>query len=138
MYQRFCIAMPLIHIIMIYDIERDMVNVMIDTRIGKRIKQCREKLGLTQEQFAEKTGFTANYISTLERGASFPRCENLITLINALEVPADAIFCDVLNHSVEYRSSLLSEEMKSLPPSAQNRIMQMVELMIQQEKDNMN
>ena len=71
--------MPLIHIIILNDTEKDMVIVMIDTRIGKRIKQCRERLGLTQEQFAEKTGFTANYISTLERGASFPRCENPVS-----------------------------------------------------------
>lgn len=131
-------TMPLIHIINIYDIGRDLANVMIDTRIGKRIKQCRERLGLTQEQFAEKTGFTANYISTLERGASFPRCEKLITLLNALEVPADAIFCDVLTHSAEYKSTMLSEEMKSLSPEAQSRILQMVELMIQQEKNNTN
>ena len=128
--------MPLIHIIMIYDIERDMVDVMIDIRIGKRIKQCRERLGLTQEQFAEKTGFTPNYISTLERGASFPRCEKLIILLNALEVPADAIFCDVLTHSTEYKSSFLSEQMKDLSTEAQSRILQMVELMIQQEKNN--
>lgn len=29
---------------------------MIDKRVGKRIKQRREQLGLTQEQFAEKLG----------------------------------------------------------------------------------
>lgn len=45
---------------------------MIDARIGKRIKECREKIGLTQEQFAEKTGLTTNYISTIERGAIYP------------------------------------------------------------------
>lgn len=50
---------------------------MIDPRIGKRIKESRERLGLTQEQFAEKAGFTANYISTLERGKSFPRTQFL-------------------------------------------------------------
>ena len=33
---------------------------MIDKRIGKRIKQCRERLGLSQEAFAEKTGLTPN------------------------------------------------------------------------------
>ena len=126
--------MSLIHIIILNDIEKDMVIVMIDTRIGKRIKQCRERLGLTQEQFAEKTGFTANYISTLERGASFPRCENLITLLNALEVPADAIFCDVVTHSTKYTANQLSEELETLSPEAQKRILQMVELMIQQEK----
>lgn len=118
------------------DTEKDMVVVMIDKRIGKRIKQCRERLGLTQDQFAEKTGFTANYISTLERGASFPRCENLIILLNALEVPADAIFCDVLTHSAQYKETVLSNELANLSPEAQKRIMQMVELMIIQEKQN--
>ena len=44
---------------------------MIDKRVGKRIKQRREQLGLTQEQFAEKLGVATNYISTIERGASF-------------------------------------------------------------------
>ena len=112
------------------DTEKGMVVVMIDKRIGKRIKQCRERLGLTQEEFAEKTGFTANYISTLERGASFPRCENLILLLNALEVSADAIFCD------EYKATQLSNELGTLLVDAQNRILQIVELLIRQEKEN--
>ena len=106
---------------------------MIDKRIGKRVKQCRERLGLSQEEFAEKTGLTANYISTVERGMSFPRCEKLIILLNGLEVSADAIFCDVLEHSTSYKSSELSEKLASLSPQAQKRILQMVELMIQQE-----
>ena len=44
---------------------------MIDSRIGKRFKQYREALGLTQSEFAEKAGFTVNYISTIERGTAF-------------------------------------------------------------------
>ena len=66
---------------------------MIDKRIGQRFKQCREKLGLTQEEFAKKMGVTINYISTIERGMTFPRCEKLVQLLNALGVPADAVFC---------------------------------------------
>ncbi len=111
---------------------------MIDKRIGKRIKQCREAIGLTQEQFAEKTGLTPNYISTLERGASFPRCEKLITVINALETSADAIFCDVLLHPTNYQMSRLSQDLAALPQESQKRILQMVELMIQQEKESHN
>lgn len=45
---------------------------VIDKRIGKRIKECREKLGMTQEDFSEKTKFSVNYISMVERGGSFP------------------------------------------------------------------
>lgn len=110
---------------------------MIDKRIGKRVKQARERLGITQEDLAEKTGLTTNYISTVERGMSFPRCEKLIILLNGLETSADSIFCDVLEHSGEAKVSELSKKIADLPPEAQKRILQMVELMIQQEKDNM-
>lgn len=110
---------------------------MIDKRIGKRVKQARERLGITQEDLAEKTGLTTNYISTVERGMSFPRCEKLIILLNGLETSADSIFCDVLERSGEAKASELSKKIVDLPPEAQKRILQMVELMIQQEKDNM-
>ena len=101
---------------------------MIDKRIGERIKQCREQLGLTQEQFAERLGLTTNYISTVERGASFPRCEKLIAII----------FCDVITHTSEYRSGILSEELKELPAEEQQRILEIVELMIKQAKKKMD
>ena len=109
---------------------------MIDKRIGKRIKQRREELGLTQEQFAERTGLTTNYISTVERGASFPRCEKLITIINALGVSADAIFCDVVDHPGEYKASLLSSKLAELPADEQKRILRMVDLMIEESKES--
>lgn len=109
---------------------------MIDKRIGKRIKERREELGMTQDQFAEKLGVATNYISTIERGASSPRCEKLIMLLNGLETSADAIFCDVLDHAVEYRASMLSEKLASLPADEQKRILDMVELMIKQAEND--
>ena len=108
---------------------------MIDKRIGQRFKQCREKLGLTQEEFAKKMGVTINYISTIERGMTFPRCEKLVQLLNALGVPADAVFCDVLTGSPDYQTSVLSKKLENLPVASQQRILQVVELMIQQEQD---
>ena len=108
---------------------------MIDKRIGKRIKQRREQIDLTQEQFAEKLGVAPNYISTIERGASFPRCEKLIAIINGLETSADAIFCDVIDHTTEYRASVLSQKLQALPPADQKRILEIVEFMIQQAEN---
>ena len=107
---------------------------MIDTRIGKRINPCREQIGLTQEQFAEKLGVATNYISMIERGASFPRCERLIAIINGLEASADAIFRDVIDHAAEYRASVLSEQLKTLSSADQKRILDIIDLMIQQAK----
>ena len=109
---------------------------MIDKRIGKRIKECRERLGLTQEQFSEKTGLSVNYISTVERGGSFPRYEKLITIINGLEVSADAIFCDVINGSVEDKENEISRRLPGLPTEEQNRILEMLDLMVKQAENN--
>lgn len=111
-------------------------DVMIDKRIGQRIKECRERIGLTQEQFSEKTGLSVNYISTVERGGSFPRCERLITILNGLQVSADAIFCDVIDHAVEYKENELSRRLSALPAEEQNRILQMLDLMIKQAENN--
>ena len=107
---------------------------MIDKRIGKRIKEYREKLGLTQDQFSEKIGLSVNYISTVERGGSFPRYEKLIKIINGLEVSADAIFCDVINNSVEYKENEISRRLSGLPTEEQRRILEMLDLMIQRQK----
>lgn len=109
---------------------------MIDKRVGKRIKQRREELGMTQEAFAEKLGVATNYISTIERGASFPRYEKLVMIINGLQTSADAIFCDVLDYSHDYKVSELSAQIDKLPPDEQKRILGMVELMIKQAKEN--
>ena len=109
---------------------------MIDKRVGKRIKEQRERLGLTQDKFAEKLGYSTNYISTIERGASFPRYDKLIAILNGLETSADAIFCDVLDHATAFQASRLSEELDTLPPNEQKRILQVFEFMIQQAKGN--
>ena len=109
---------------------------MIDKRVGKRIKERREELGMTQEEFAEKLGVATNYISTIERGASFPRYEKLVLLLNGLQTSADAIFCDVLDNSNSYQASELSKKLEELPPDEQKRILGVVEFMIKQAKEN--
>lgn len=109
---------------------------MIDKRIGRRIKERREELGMTQAEFAEKLGVATNYISTVERGASFPRCENLIAILNGLQTSADAIFCDVLDHSAAYQASTLSERLGCIPVKEQKRILEVVDLMIRQVEED--
>lgn len=108
---------------------------MIDKRVGFRMKEYREKLGMTQEAFAEKIGVPPGYISTVERGITFPRYEKLIAIINALGVTADAIFCDVLE-STDYKENILSERLAHLTPESRLRILQVVDLMIQQETNS--
>jgi transcriptional regulator with XRE-family HTH domain len=40
--------------------------------VGENVRRIREKKGLTQEQFAEISGFSQQYLSGLERGLRNP------------------------------------------------------------------
>lgn len=106
-----------------------------DKRPGARMQEYRVKLGLSQEQFAERTGLTVNYIARVERGESFPRLDALITIINSLGVTADAIFCDVIDKSGGYPLSALAQELESLSPADKLQIMEVVRVLIRQAKD---
>lgn len=102
----------------------------MDKNIGRRIKERRVALGLTQEEFSEKIGIGQHYMSMIERGESFPRYEVLIDLINGLETSADYIFQDVLNHTAQYKASELWEKIQALPEEKQRWILKSVENMV--------
>ncbi len=53
--------------------------------VGRNVKRFRLELGLTQEQFAERAGFSQQYISGLESGLRNPTVVSLFELAQALE-----------------------------------------------------
>ncbi len=100
----------------------------MDTKrlIGARIKYLRRGRGLTQEQIAERTGLSVNYLSRIERGLENPTLDTLLGLAKALKVePLDLFTFDheadskrlrrVLAHLVsEARDDQLSQVTKVL------------------------
>jgi transcriptional regulator with XRE-family HTH domain len=54
--------------------------------VGRNVKRLREKKGLTQEQFADISGFSQQYISSLEGGQRNPTIITLYELSVALGV----------------------------------------------------
>ena len=69
--------------------------------IGKRFKENRETQKLTQAELAEKVGTSVTYISSIERGLSFPRGDKLVAILNVLNSSADSVFCDVVQASAK-------------------------------------
>lgn len=60
--------------------------------VGKNVRRIRQKKSLTQEQFAELSGFSQQYISSLEHGRRNPTVVTLYELAAALGVsPTDLI-----------------------------------------------
>ncbi|MFA6518090.1 MAG: helix-turn-helix transcriptional regulator [Candidatus Shapirobacteria bacterium] len=54
--------------------------------ISKRIKNCRNELGLTQEDLAEKVGVSRVYIGYVEQGRNTPSLEILEKIAKALKI----------------------------------------------------
>ena len=54
--------------------------------VGRNVRRVRLEKGLTQEQFAERSGFTQQYLSGLENGRRNPTIVTLFELEQALEV----------------------------------------------------
>jgi transcriptional regulator with XRE-family HTH domain len=54
--------------------------------VGRNIGRIRREKGLTQEQFAEISGFSQQYISGLEQGRRNPTVVTLYELATALGV----------------------------------------------------
>jgi transcriptional regulator with XRE-family HTH domain len=55
--------------------------------LGKNLRAARNKLGLTQEQVAERSGVQAGEISRIERGKRDPKVSTLEKLAAAVELP---------------------------------------------------
>lgn len=54
--------------------------------VGRNVRRYRQQKGLTQEQFAERSGFSQQYLSDLERGRRNPTVVTLFELATALGV----------------------------------------------------
>jgi transcriptional regulator with XRE-family HTH domain len=52
--------------------------------IGRNVRRIRGERGLTKEQFAERSGFSQQYISDLERGRRNPTVVSLFEIAEAL------------------------------------------------------
>src|SRR5271167_559996 len=58
-------------------------------QFGDRLRKAREDKGLSQSEFAHKTGFQPSAISHFESGRRSPSFENLKRLADALSVTID-------------------------------------------------
>jgi transcriptional regulator with XRE-family HTH domain len=60
--------------------------------LGKQIAHFRRQAGLTQEQLAEKTGYSVDFIGLVERGVNAPTVERLQDIADALGVEVWELF----------------------------------------------
>lgn len=84
--------------------------------MGDRIKDARKKMGLTQEQLAERIDVSLTYISSIERGLKMPSMQLFIKLIETLDVSADYLLQDEAPMRRAYSDSRIESKLKNLTP----------------------
>ena len=96
----------------------------MDTKqmIGARIKEVRNKKGLTQEQLSEKMEINPKYLSSIERGNENPTLNTLINLSESLEVDLSEIFSFIQIEDPRERKSMIT----SLLDQADNEELKLV------------
>lgn len=79
--------------------------------LGKRIKQGRLKLDLTQYALAEEIGVSQNFLGDIERGIKAPSITTAIRLANVLGMSLDIMFAESLTNQVrETEDIILSDK----------------------------
>jgi transcriptional regulator with XRE-family HTH domain len=72
----------------------------IDYRdLGKRIAKRRKVLNLTQEDVAEATGLSNNFISNIENNYSIPSIDSLLKICEAIDTTPDYLLLGSVSYS---------------------------------------
>ena len=74
---------------------------------------------------------TINYVGALERGEKIPSLETFIVLLNALEVSSDMVLSSLLVEKHQADASRLMDRMQNLPAYDIERILAVVDVLIQ-------
>ncbi|MDE5909685.1 MAG: helix-turn-helix transcriptional regulator [Lachnospiraceae bacterium] len=104
--------------------------------IGKNIRKKRLSKSWKQEILASKVEVTAAYIGMIERAEKIPKLETLVRIINVLGATADEILEGVINRGYEVRMSEYMEKIGRLPKEEQNRIFDILDVMLEHRGRN--
>lgn len=88
-------------------------------QVGSKVKELRERRGMTQSRLAEAAGMTSDEVSRIERGVREPRFGTLERLADALGVAVAELFSARASATYEHRPSYGSRlPLDELPPDA--------------------
>ena len=74
--------------------------------IGRNIRAHRTSQKMSIEDLAFKAGLSKNYLALVERGEKIPSLETFLNILNALNVSADEVLCDVVNAGFKVRTTV--------------------------------
>ena len=118
---------------------------MDTVELGKRIKNRRVELNLTQSDIKQKTGISTGNLSDIERGRSAPSASALCELSDVLECSVDYILFGKSRNTDKSKLSDIREQLTpvqelvlssllELDPIDQEEILDIIEMKIRRKK----
>lgn len=95
--------------------------------IGQRMKDKRKRLGLTQEQMAEKLNVSLKHYGGVERGIAGLSVENLIEVSEILGINLDYLIKGEENHN-DLMPSRIKEIYLNCPKDKRQHIIELLEV----------
>ena len=89
--------------------------------VGQRIKTAREKKNMTQEDLAALVDISPTHVSV----------DTFVAIANVLEVSADSLLVDVVDHATKSVASELSAAIEDLPHDEKMRILKAVSALVE-------
>ncbi|EMJ4245477.1 helix-turn-helix domain-containing protein [Clostridioides difficile] len=101
--------------------------------IGKRIRNFRKSLGYSQETLGKKIGVAYTYIGQIERGEKRASFHSLLKIANALELPLEVLFENIIlnEKEVETVSSECYELIDALTLKEQKVMLKLIKEIIE-------
>ena len=94
---------------------------------GQRLREQRIKHGLTLEQLAEKSELSSNYIGMVERGLKEPGLATIVKLLNALNISADTLLCDLVPSASHVTDDEIRKRLEGLTPIQKKAALDLLE-----------
>lgn len=93
----------------------------IKAKFGQKLKEIRESLKLSQEEFAEKIGISRHSLSELERGINFPAPTTLDSIHENFKIDYNDLFsfdtnisCKLLENVIRKVKMIDKNQLKTL------------------------
>ena len=105
----------------------------LSIEIGKRIRNYRTQLKLSQEQLAEKCGLHPTYIGQVERGEKNATIESISRIAAGLNIPLSTLF-EKLEKTASPEKNRAGEAydlVQSLPTDQQEKVLAVLKAVIE-------
>ncbi len=108
-----------------------MLNLNFE-KIGKKIKQRRKHLGITQEFIADELGINPSHISNIECGRANPSLTALIQIANVLQCSVDYFISHEYNFNYSSSNNIdnqIKQYLKHCDDNTKNKILQIINIL---------